>query len=251
MVYTVRQLANVAGVSVRTLHHYDHIGLLKPSSYAPNGYRHYGEREAVLLQQILFFRELGFSLKEIGAILSRPDFDVRLALESHRTMLRKKAGHIAVLLETVDKTIKHLEGERDMKINEYYEGLSDDQIEEYRKEARQRWGADVVNESESRVMQMGKDGFAAQQTRGEAIFKAMAGLLPKGPASPEVQEQVRLWRDWLECFSSYSDEAVLGLGRMYSEDARFVPYFGRYGDGFAAFLTSAIEHYCSRTSPTD
>jgi len=250
MVYTAHQLARLAGVSVRTLHHYDHVGLLKPASRGSNGYRQYGEKEAVLLQQILFFRELGFSLAETRAIVSRPDFCVQEALESHRTMLEKKAEHIAGLLATVDRTIRHLEGEMDMKISEYYEGLSDDQIEEYRKEARQRWGDDVVNESESRVMHMGKDGFAAQQAKGEDIFKAMAALMPKGPASPEVQEQVRLWREWLECFSSYSDEAVLGLGRMYSEDPRFAAFFAKYHPDLPAFLSQAVAcHFAGTAEP--
>ena len=248
MVYTVRQLARLAGVSVRTLHHYDHIGLLKPASHGSNGYRQYGEEEAVLLQQILFFRELGFSLEEIRAIVTRPDFEGRLALESHRTMLRKKAEHIAGLLDTVDKTIRHLEGEIEMGIKEYYEGLSCDQIEEYRKEARQRWGEDMLKESEARVMQMGKEGFAAQQAKGDVVFKAMAALMPKGPESPEVQEQVRLWRDWLEGFSSYSDEAVLGLARMYSEDPRFAAFFAKYHPDLPAFFTSAVEHYCANES---
>jgi len=248
MVYTVRQLARLASVSVRTLHHYDRIGLLKPASHGSNGYRQYGEKEAVVLQQILFFRELGFSLAETRAIVSRPDFNVREALESHRTMLVKKAEHITGLLETVDRTIRHLEGEIDMKMSEYYEGLSDDQIEEYRKEARQRWGEDAVNESESKVMQMGKDGFAAQQAKGDAIFKAMAELMPKGPASTEVQQQVRLWREWLECFSSYSDEAVLELGRMYSKDPRFAAFFAKYHPDLPAFFSQAVACHCAGTS---
>ena len=247
-VYSVRQLAGLAGVSVRTLHYYDQIGLLKPSSYGENGYRYYDESSAILLQQVLFFRELGFALDEIRAIVGQPGFNVRRALEEHRVLLSKRADRIAGVLQTVDKTIKMIEGEIDMDIKEYYEGFSDAQIEECRSEVRQRWGADTLRDSEARVMQMGKDGFAAQQAKGNAIFRAMAGLMPKDPASPDVQEQVGRWREWLECFSSYTDDAVLGLGRVYSEDARFAAFFEKYHPDLPAFFTRAVEHYCSKTS---
>jgi len=94
MVYTVKQLADKAGVSVRTLHYYDQLGLLKPGRRNPGGYRYYGQEAVVRLQQIMFFRELGFALQEIGEIMSRPDFDVLEALESHRKLLEEKAGRI-------------------------------------------------------------------------------------------------------------------------------------------------------------
>jgi len=105
--YTVKQLADLAGVSRRTLHYYDQIGLLVPSSRRDNGYRLYGDGALLKLQQILFFRELGFGLEEINKILSKPDFDAIEALESHKGLLAKKAERLNELLETVDKTIKN------------------------------------------------------------------------------------------------------------------------------------------------
>ena len=248
MVYSIKQLARLAGVSVRTLHYYDHIGLLKPSSYGENGYRYYDEGSAILLQQILFFRELGFALDEIRTIVGQPGFNVSRALEEHRVLLTKRAERIAELLQTVEKTIKKIAGEIDMDIKEYYEGFSDAQVEEYRKEARQRWGEDTVRDSESRVLKMGKQRMAELQAEGGAIFQALADLMSKGTASPEVQEQVAKWREWLEHFSTYSDEAVLGLARMYSEDSRFAAFFEKYNPDLPAFFTRAVEHYCSKTS---
>ena len=247
-VYGVRQLADLAGVSVRTLHYYDQIGLLKPSSHSENGYRYYDESSAILLQQVLFFRELGFTLDEIRTIVGQPGFDVRRALEEHRVLLSKRADRIAVLLQTVDKTIKKIEGEIDMETREYYEGFSDARIEEYRKEARQRWGEDTVRDSESRVLKMGRQRMTELQAEGGAIFQTLAELMPKGAASLEVQEQVAKWREWLEHFSTYSDEAVLGLARMYSEDSRFAAFFEKYHPDLPAFFTRAVEHYCSKTS---
>lgn len=246
MAYTVRQLARMAGVSVRTLHYYDQIGLLRPSSHRPNGYREYGDDAVIELQQILFFRELGFGLKDILRILGSPDFNVREALESHRLLLEKKAERIAELLRTVDKTIQRIEGERDMDIKEYYEGFSDAQIEEYRSEARRRWGEEKVAESEASVLKMGKERMREIQAEGGAVFQALADLMPRGVESPEVQEQITKWREWLEHFSTYSDEAVLGLARMYSEDERFAAFYQKYHPDLPAFFTRAVEHYCAR-----
>ncbi len=245
MVYTVKQLAQLAGVSVRTLHYYDQIGLLKPTSYGANGYRQYGEDAIVPLQQIMLFRELGFSLDDIKDITSRPDFDVLEALRSHRTLLERKAERINELLSTVDRTIGQLQGEIGMDIKDYYEGFSDDKIEEYRKEVRERWGEDTLRDSEARVMNMGKKRFAELQAEGGAMFQAIADNMSKGVESPEVQAQVAKWRQWLEHFYTYSDEAVLGLGQTYSQDPRFAAFFEKYGKDFPAFFTKAIEHYCA------
>jgi len=115
-VYTVKKLASLAGVSVRTLHYYDKLGLLKPRYRRENGYRHYDEDSIIRLQQIMFFRELGFGLDEIGKIISLPDFEVIEALESQRNLLIKKSERLGELISTVDKTIKRLKGETKMQL---------------------------------------------------------------------------------------------------------------------------------------
>src|SRR5512142_78697 len=106
--YTVQQLARLAGVSVRTLHYYDQIGLLKPSARTAAGYRLYGEADLLRLQQILFFRELDFPLTEIQAILDQPDFDQVKALRDHRLLLQQEADRLGRLLNTIEKTISRL-----------------------------------------------------------------------------------------------------------------------------------------------
>ncbi len=243
MVYAIKQLADLAGVSVRTLHYYDEVGLLKPQSRSASGYRYYGEEAIVRLQQIMFFRELGFSLEEIGKIVSRPDFDVLEALKSHRTLLMKKVERVNELLATIDKTIKQLKGETKMQIKEYYQGFSDEQIEKYRQEVRERWGEKTLLESEERVMKMGKEKFAALQAEGGAIFKSISGNMAKGFDSAEVQKQVAKWRQWLENFHHYSDEAVLGLGRIYSQHPEFAKFFRKFHKDLPEFLTKAVEYY--------
>jgi MerR family transcriptional regulator, thiopeptide resistance regulator len=248
--YTIIKLARLANISVRTLHYYDKISLLKPEYRSSNGYRQYGEDEAVRLQQIMFFRELDFSLEEIKKIMSRPDFNVIEALQSHRTLLTKRAERLNELLGTVDKTINKLKGETEMSIKEYYRGFSDEQIEKYREEVRQRWGEDTLMASEARVMKMSKEKFAALQAEGSAIFKAISDNMEKGYNSAEVQEQVEKWRQWLENFHHYSDEALLGLGQTYSQHPDFVKFFQIFHKDLPGFLTLAIEYYCKNNKYT-
>ncbi len=124
MAYTVKQLAAMSGVSVRTLHFYDETGLLKPAWHGANGYRFYEEPQLLTLQQILFYRELGFELKQIGTILGRADFEKVAALQSHRETLQKNLARTRTLIETIDKTIKHLKGTEKMKSEEMFLGFS-------------------------------------------------------------------------------------------------------------------------------
>ncbi len=210
-----------------------------------SGYRYYGDEAVVRLQQIMFFQELGFSLDEIKKIVSNPDFDVLEALQQHRVMLERKAERINELLATIDKTIRELRGEMKMEIKEYYRRFRDEQIEKYRKEVKQRWGEKTLKESEERVIKMGKDKFATLQAEGGAIFSAIYSNMSLGFDSPEVQEQVARWRQWLENFSTYLDEAVAGLGQAYSQHPDFNEFFRKYGDDFPEFLTKAIEYYCN------
>lgn len=246
MVYPVKKLADLAGVSVRTLHYYDELGLLKPESRNAQGYRYYDEEAVVRLQQIMFFRELGFGLDEIKGILTRPDFDVLEALQSHRTLLRTEAERIDKLLATVDKTIKKLGGKLKMEIKDYYQGFSDEQIEKYRQEVRQRWGEKTLQQSDERVIKMGKKKFAEIQAEVGKIFQTISDNMSKGYDSEVVQEQVAKWRRWLENFHHYSDEALLGLGRFYSENPDFAAFFRKYHPDLPEFLTRAIEYYCAR-----
>src|SRR5262249_1330709 len=115
MAYTVKQVARMSGISVRTLHFYDEMGLLKPAYFGANGYRFYEEPQLLTLQQILFYRELGFELKQIQRILGRADFEIVAALQAHRKVLQKNLAQMRRLIETIDKTIQHLKGSKRMK----------------------------------------------------------------------------------------------------------------------------------------
>jgi len=250
MVYTIKKLADFAGVSVRTLHYYDELGLLKPQFRNKNGYRYYDENAVMQLQQIMFFRELGFSLEEVRKIISSPDFDVLEALQAQRTLLSKQAERTNELLANVDQSIQNLKGEVKMQIKEYYQGFSDEQIEKYRQEVSQRWGEKTLQESEKRVLKMGKEKFAALQAEGGKIFQAISDNMPAGYDSKIVQERVAKWRQWLENFHHYSDDAILGLGREYSRNPEFAKFFQKIHPELPDFLTKAIEYYYAHKEST-
>src|SRR5579883_2177210 len=144
MAYTVKKLTEISGVSVMTLHFYDEIGLLKPAYHGANGYRFYEEEQLLMLQQILFFRELGFELKKIQKILGKSDFDKIAALYAHRKVLEKNAEKTNELIDTIDKTIKRLKGIQPMKDQELYQGfgITKEQQAEYEQYWKNRLGDD-------------------------------------------------------------------------------------------------------------
>src|SRR5262245_50006503 len=140
MAYTVKKLAGMSGVSVRTLHFYDEVGLLKPAFVGANGYRFYEEPQLLMLQQILFYRELGFELKQIKRILSRPDFDKVAALKSHRKVLRKNLANTRKLIQNIDKTIEHLKGTKKMKNQELFVGFNPEEQARHEQYLIDRYG---------------------------------------------------------------------------------------------------------------
>ena len=190
--YTVHQVATLAGVSVRTLHHYDQIKLLRPSSRTAAGYRLYGEADLLRLQQILFFRELDFPLGEIQRILDDPGFDQIKALESHRRMLPERAERLALLLSTVDKTIQKLtEDTMTLTDAELYEGFSQEQIERYKREVKEQYDPKLVAESDRRVRKMSKAQWQVVGEDGKAAARRMAELMDRDPAIPKSRRRSR------------------------------------------------------------
>jgi len=243
-VYTVSQLAKMAGVSVRTLHHYDHIGLLKPASRTSAGYRRYGEQELLRLQQILFFRELDFPLGEIRDILDDPAFDQVEALKNHRRLLQRRAERLARLLKTVDKTIQRLtEDDVGMTDEELYEGFTKEQIERYKREARERFDPALVQESERRVSKMSKAQWNALKQEGDDVTRQIAELADRSPGDPEVQGLIARHHAMIEQFYPASADVYRGLGQLYAEHAEFRKFYDKYRPGLSDFLKEAMAYY--------
>ena len=244
MNYTVKQLADLAGVSRRTLHHYDEIGLLKPSSVAQNNYRYYDEDALLRLQQILFYRELGLSLSETREILDQPDFDIVQSLEAHRGELQKRVERLNRLIATVEKTILHLNGGITMSKRQIFEGFSEEQVEEYAEEARQRWDPKLVNESMRLWKSYSDEKKKAIGAEGEANYWEIFDNMDKGHDSPEVQAGVAKWHQHMRYFYEPTFEILSGLGYGYRDDPRFRATFEKFSPNFPEFLCEAIQFYC-------
>lgn len=243
--YTVKQLAKLSGVSVRTLHHYDEIGLLKPAQRTEAGYRLYGRKELLRLQQILFYRELDLPLEKIREALDDPDFDLVASLEFHRGELQKRSQRLEQLLSTIDKTIVELKNKTEMLTDEeLYKGFAPGEGEAYHKEAAQRWGEDTVRESEERVRKMSKEQWNAVIQEGETIAQQLAASMDADPASPAVQQLIAQHHRHLCNFYEVSEERYRGLAQLYTDDERFRTYYDKHRPGAAGFIRKAINVYC-------
>jgi len=248
---TVRQLAKLAGVSVRTLHHYDQIKLLRPSARTDAGYRLYGDADALRLQQILFYRELDFPLAEIQVILDRPGFDQIEALRDHRRMLTERAERLARLLRTVDRTIAKLTGENTMPLTDedIYEGFSPEErakLKGYEAEAADHWG-EMAAESGRRVRQMTKAQWQAIQQEGGAVTQRMAELMGRPVGDADVQAAIARQHAWIENFYPCPAEIFRGLGQMYVDDPRFAANYEKMKPGLAVFMRDAMMYYADHT----
>ncbi len=248
--YTVSQLARMAGVSVRTLHHYDHIGLLKPSARTAAAYRLYQEPELLRLQQILFFKELDVPLDEIRSILDDPGFDPIQALNDHRQRLENETARLNRLLKTIDRTIQRLtEEESHMTLTdeELYEGFTPEQVERYNREAQELYDPELVRESWKRIRKMSKEQWQAIKDEGDQVTRLIAAVADRAPDDPEVQGLIARHHAWLEHFYPASAEVYRGLGQGYASHPDFRATYDRYRPGLADFMQAAMAYYADHT----
>lgn len=245
MEYTVKQLSDLAGISVRTLHFYDEIGLLAPTRVGDNGYRYYAEPAVLRLQQILLYKELGLSLDAIADVLGQPDFEVVRALESHRQALTRRLSRLQRLMETVDRTIAHLKGDTTMDTKDLFMGFSDEEQAKYEQEAAALWG-ESVRESSRKWKATSPARKAEILAEGQAVYQDLLTLLEAPPANVAVQATIARWHQHLRHFFEPSVDALRGLARGYNEDARFRATFDRMDPALGPFMREAIDVYCDR-----
>lgn len=247
MEYTVNGLARLAGVSVRTLHWYDEIGLLRPARVTEAGYRMYGPDEVDALQSILFYRALGVPLKQIGALMADASAGRLAALQSHRAALLCRRAQLDALLATLDKTILTEEGKCAMTDAEKFEGFKQKLVAEneaeYGTEARGKYGDTAVDASNARLMGLSPEQYGEMQKLSAQINAALAAAVRAGeaPDGPEGRRIAGLHKQWL-CFTwpKYTPKAHLGLAEMYVADERFTAYYDAETPGCAAFLRDAV-----------
>lgn len=240
----INEVAKLTGVTVRTLHYYDEIGLLTPSEVTEAGYRLYDNNALATLQQILFFRELDFPLSEIKGIMTNPAFDQSQALAKHKELLMKKRQRLDGLIELVNQTLK---GDEEMSFKEFDSTEIERCKQEYATETKDRFGkTDAYAESEVKTTRYGKEQWQKISTEGADILQGFADCKSNAPDSKTAQILVKQWQDFItDKFYCCTKEILSCLGQMYIGDNRFTENIDRHGDGTAAFMAKAIEIYCA------
>ena len=232
----IKEFAELTGVSVRTLHYYDEIGLLNPSEVdAQNGYRFYDEKSLERMRVILFYRELDFSLKTIAQILSSPDYDKQQALSRQRKLLISKKERLEQLIAAIESVEK---GEAFMKTNNDYEALK----KQYAQEVKQRWGnTDAYKENQQRNTDFSKSAALLDEVFEKFAELNRSGISPNDePAKVQVE---KLQQCITDNFYTCSNEILAGLGQMYVADERFKTNIDQHGKGTAEYISACIKSY--------
>jgi len=247
--YTIQKLAQLAGVSTRTLRYYDEIGLLPPKRINSSGYRIYGRKEVDRLQQIMFYRELGIELETIKQIIDDPSFSKKEALRQHRENLLNQRKRIDLLLQNIEKTLNEIERGIGMTDQDKFLGFKTKVLEEnerkYGKEIREKYGEKEVEASNAKFMNMSQEEYARLNQLEETLRMTLKEALKTDSPTGELGQKVAdLHRQWLMFYwPSYSKEAHRGLAQMYLADDRFKEYYDNIIPGAAKFLHDAILAY--------
>ena len=241
----ISEVAKLTGITVRTLHYYDEVGLLKPSEITEAGYRLYSREDLEILQQILFFRELDFPLSQIKEIMNNPNYDKEEALKKQKELLIQQRQRIEGLIKLIDKRI---EGDNNMSFKEFDMNEIEENKKKYAKEVKERWGTSkAYEESEKKTSSYNKEKWGDINQETSEIFKGFAELRNSDPGSEEVQELVRRWQKYItDNFYTCTNEILSGLGLMYVEDERFKENLDKNGEGTAKLMAEAIKIYCSK-----
>jgi len=251
MAYLINELSKIAGVSARTLRYYDEIGLMCPK-YNDSGYRIYHSEDVDQLQQILFYKTLGFSLKAIKMIINAPDFHLLTALENHLEQIVTERQRLDQLIITLKKSIAEQKGAYQMKDNEKFKGFKQSLIHQnetlYGKEIRAAYGEERINQSNAQLMKMSEktyhDTKALEQSILDNLYEAYQ---TKNPRSPLAQKTVEQHRKWITAWWGYYNfDAHQSLAQMYVDDERFRQYYDKKQKGLAEFLRDAIQIYVEK-----
>ncbi|MGI6711505.1 MAG: MerR family transcriptional regulator [Bacillota bacterium] len=239
-----KEVAKLTGISVRTLHHYDQIGLLCPDRKKENGYREYSEADLEKLQQILFFRECGFPLAKIKKLLHNPSFNREEAFQLQKKYLLHEKKRIETMLDTLNKSIKSMKGEITMSMKEKFGGF-DMTNNPYEEEARRLWGNEAVDKSNDYISSLSEQEKASVAQGMDNLFCELAAIRNENPASDIVQKAM----EKMYCYFNknfgyqYTPEAFAGVGQMYITDTRFTKNIDKYGAGLSNFLAEAMRIY--------
>jgi len=242
---TVKRVSDLTGVSVRMLHHYDKIGLLTPAKISDSGYRLYDEKNLIELQQILFFKELDFSLEDIKSIIKSPVFDRKKALSKQKELLILKRDRLEKLIELIEKTMK---GEINMSFEEFNTSEIQKLQKEYAKEVKEKFGeTSQYKEFKEKTENYSKDKWNDLYSKLNDIFKSFSQIMQYSPDCKDAQDLVSGLQKFIS--SNYyhcSDEMLNNLGQMYVCDDRFCKNIDKIKPGLAKFVSKSIEAYCNK-----
>ena len=238
----IKEFADFTGVSVRTLHYYDEIGLLPPAFVdKATGYRFYDENSLLRMQEILFYRALDFSLNSISKILSSPDYNKNKALKEQKHLLTLKKERLERLISAIDGAMK---GENIMN------AFDNSEFEKYKDEARDKWGkTNAYKEHAERTKNYSKQKWNDLAEGMDNIMAEFSVCMKNGdaPDSIEAQHLVKtLQKHITENYYLCTNEILSGLGQMYTADERFKNNIDKHADGTAAFISDAIAVYCGK-----
>ncbi|MDK2980348.1 MAG: hypothetical protein PWQ55_695 [Chloroflexota bacterium] len=242
--YTIKQIADMAGVTTRTIRYYDEIDLLKPVEVHSNGYRYYDRSSMLKLQQIMFFRELDLPLEDIREIVNRKDFDMLDALKKHHLSLETQQERLKRLLHTLDQTIESLTDSSEISEEEYFRGFDQS---EYEEEVRARWGqTSYFAESQQKWTSYSPQQQEELKNRGAQLINDMVGSNPNAkPEDAHIQQAVGDYFEYLNRYFYTCDlDFFRGLADMWVADPRFAANYERVRPGGAAFVREAVHYYC-------
>lgn len=230
MEYTIKEMAELSGVTPRTLRYYEDLGLLKPSRNS-SGYRIYTETEVDFLQQILLYRSMDMNLKSIKEIINNKNFNIEEALEEHYNRLIEQRNRINTLINTVEKTIAHSKGDVSMTNKEKFQGLKREKIKEneekFGSEIREKYGEETIKESNKKFMNLSEEDLVKMKELEDEMFNCLREVINTGDydssAAQTVYDNHKQWL--MYTWPTYSAEAHIGLAQMYVADERFAKYY--------------------------
>lgn len=246
MAYTIKEIADLAGLTTRTIRYYDQIRLLRPVRIGKNGYRYYDQNSLLHLQQILFFRELDIPLNDIQLMMNQPDFNLLDALNNHRQALQGRQKRIQQLIHTIDQTIQAIRGKEQMNDKKYFDGFDES---EYEDEAKARWGnTPAYAESQKKWNSYNLEQKEAIKAEGRQLAIRMVSTnADAAPDDEDVQAAVGEYLAYLnKYFYTCNIEFLRGLADMWVADPRFAANYENIREGSAEFVRKAVNIYCDK-----
>mgnify|MGYP005770778323 CR=1 FL=1 len=249
--HQIKEASKITGLSVRTLRYYHEIGLVVPQ-VGENGYRYYGEKDLLRLQQIVFFRELNFSLADIQAILERSRQDMDSVFAAQKELLLEKRQNIDAALSTIDAILKARKKGEAYSMKEHFQPMTKQEIEafeaQYKEEVDEKYCPDTVAESRKKAKGYSDADWAKIQIEAREVYQAFTDAMPEGPSSEKAADCVKAWQAHItKYYYPCTDEILSGLGQMYVADERFQQNIDQNGAGLAQFMSDAIAAYTANS----